>query len=54
MRSSGFYIFIDLIKIKILSQGYDCNPMMFAFDGNKITLSGKLDQPQEKESGTMR
>jgi len=37
----------------VVAAGYDCNPMMFAFDGNEISLSGKLDQPQEKESGTM-
>ncbi|XP_005093836.1 actin-related protein 2/3 complex subunit 1A isoform X2 [Aplysia californica] len=37
----------------VVAAGYDCNPMLFSFNGGKITLVGKLDQPQEKESSTM-
>lgn len=37
----------------LVAAGYDCNPMAFSFSGGKITCQGKLDVPQEKESGTM-
>jgi len=38
----------------VVAAGYDCNPMMFSYSGDKVTMVGKLDQPQEKESSQMR
>jgi len=37
----------------LVAAGYDCNPILFSFDGSKINMKGKLDQPQEKESQQM-
>ncbi|BFZ03658.1 hypothetical protein BsWGS_06697 [Bradybaena similaris] len=38
----------------LVAAGYDCNPMLFSYSSGKVVLVGQLDQPQEKESGTMR
>jgi len=37
----------------LIAAGYDCNPMLFSFNEGKVSMTGKLDQPQEKESGQM-
>uniref|UniRef100_A0A0B7AQ79 Arp2/3 complex 41 kDa subunit n=1 Tax=Arion vulgaris TaxID=1028688 RepID=A0A0B7AQ79_9EUPU len=38
----------------LVAAGYDCNPTLFSYNGGKAILVGQLDQPQEKESSTMR
>jgi len=40
-----------ITESSVVAAGYDCNPMMFFYDGEKVSMEGKLDQPQEKESG---
>lgn len=33
----------------LVAAGYDCNPMVFNYDGTKLSFSAKLDQPKKND-----
>jgi len=42
-----------ITESSVVAAGYDCNPILFSYSGDKVTMVGKLDQPLEKEASQM-